>query len=850
MSVRRLLISLVSIAVLASTTAAAQNSATRDHKAVPAGSEGGADRVATAGLRLTGEERAWLDRHRTIRVAFDGYFPPYSFLNDDGQMEGLAVDVIQVLAARTGIAIELSPKAVWKDLYEAAQKRDVDVVATMGRQPEREEWFAFTRPYIFKSLVIVTNENTKTINRPEDLAGKQVALVAKYQYVKPLLERYPSIKPYYVDTMLDGLNAVAVGKADAVITFIGAGHYLKNKYQITNLKFAAVFERDRFTECIAVRKDWPELVVILNKALTSITDDEMEILRRRWIGPDPEPGIAARTVFMYLSVVLGIALVLVSGVTIWNRALKKQVGQKTKELHLELAERRKAENAMRESEARLRTLVQTIPDLVWLKDANGVYLACNSMFERFFGAREKDIIGKTDYDFVDKVLADFFREHDRKAMEADKPGRNEEWITFSDDGHRALMDTIKTSMYDASGNLIGVLGISRDITEHRKLEEQYLQAQKMEAIGQLASGIAHDFNNIMAAIINYAYLLKSRISEDDPVQSQIEQISSLSMKASEITRGLLAFSRKNIANLMPVNINSVILDMGKLLSKFIGEDIDIALRLSDKDLIIMADISHIEQIIINLATNARDAMPEGGSFTIETDVASIDDDFIHMHGFGTRGMYALLSVTDTGAGMAEETKQRIFEPFFTTKEVGKGTGLGLAIIYGIVKQHGGYINVYSEPGRGTTFKIYFHIVDAAVPGKEDITPSDLTGHSETILLAEDEETVRNSVKNILEQFGYRVIEAVNGDDAIEKYREHKGKIDLLLFDVIMPKKNGKEAYDEIKKITPEIKVIFTSGYSSEIIDKKGIIKDGFIHILKPLSPDKLLSTIKKVLQNG
>lgn len=239
-------------------------------------------------LHLTDQEKAWLEGHKTIRVAFDGYFPPYSMANDQGEVEGMAVDVIQLLAERIGITIDPFPTTVWKELYEAAQRREVDIVATMGRQSAREEWFTFTRPYIFKSLVVMTQVGTQDIFNPEDLAGKKVALVEKYQYVQPLLQQIPAIQPYYVDTMLDGLNAVAMGKADAVITFIGAGHYLQTKYQLANLKFATVFDRGRYTESIGVRKDWPELATILDKALDSITPQEMSNLQEKWL-PREEP---------------------------------------------------------------------------------------------------------------------------------------------------------------------------------------------------------------------------------------------------------------------------------------------------------------------------------------------------------------------------------------------------------------------------------------------------------------------------------------------------------------------------------------------------------------------------------
>lgn len=318
-------------------------------------------------LHLTDREKAWLAAHKTIRVGFDSSFPPYSFLDDAGNCEGLAVDMLQILAQRIGVTIKPLPK-VWKNLYAAAKRREIDVVATMGRQPRREKWFAFTRPYIFKSLVIMTRKETTAINRPGNLAGKSVALVEKYQYVKPLLRRYPSVKPYYVDTMLDGLNAVAVGKADAVITFFGAGHYLKTKYQLANLKFAAVFDRGRFTESIAVRKDWPELAVIMDKALASISGSKKAEIRQRWLGQEHMLHIASRTVFKYLAAILGFVLLLVSGFIIWNSALKKQVRRKTAELRQELAERQKAEDENKSINEDLHAV-------------NGIIMACSSTME-------------------------------------------------------------------------------------------------------------------------------------------------------------------------------------------------------------------------------------------------------------------------------------------------------------------------------------------------------------------------------------------------------------------------------------------------------------------------------------
>jgi CheY-like chemotaxis protein len=285
----------------------------------------------------------------------------------------------------------------------------------------------------------------------------------------------------------------------------------------------------------------------------------------------------------------------------------------------------------------------------------------------------------------------------------------------------------------------------------------------------------------------------------------------------------------------------------KLLSRLIGEDIELSTILSDKDLTVMADSTQIEQVLMNLATNARDAMPDGGSLTISTELVELDNEFIKAHGYGRSGFYALISVSDTGEGIDERTKDRIFEPFFTTKEVGKGTGLGLAMVYGIIKQHDGCINVYSGPDKGTTFKIYLPLIKLSV---EEVRLADIPiikGGTETILIAEDDAQVRGLTKEVLEGYGYKVMEAVDGDDAIKIFNENKDKIQLLFLDVVMPKKNGKEVYDEITKIRPDIKAIFTSGYPADIIHKKGIIEEGSNFILKPMLPDELLRKVRDVL---
>ena len=384
-----------------------------------------------------------------------------------------------------------------------------------------------------------------------------------------------------------------------------------------------------------------------------------------------------------------------------------------------------------------------------------------------------------------------------------------------------------------------------DITEMRKLESQLRQGQKMEAIGTLAGGIAHDFNNILTALTGYATLIQRKMDTSDPLRSYVEQILVASQKATGLIQSLLAFSRQQPFTLTPLDMNNTIKAMEKLLGRLLTEDIKLRTSLTDDDTIVMADKSQMDQILFNLVTNARDAMPKGGILTIETATAVIDATFIKIHGFGKKGKYIEITISDTGMGMDETTKGKIFDPFFTTKEVGKGTGLGLATVYGIVKQHGGYITVESEPNQGTTFSIYFPAVKMKVNEEQD-TATPITKGNETILIADDDNEVRHLVREALQAYGYSTIEAIDGEDAIDKFKQNR-PIDLIVLDVVMPKKNGREVYEEIHSIDPHIKVLFTSGYTRDIVLDKGIESGEFDFMAKPLLFDELLQKIREML---
>lgn len=384
-----------------------------------------------------------------------------------------------------------------------------------------------------------------------------------------------------------------------------------------------------------------------------------------------------------------------------------------------------------------------------------------------------------------------------------------------------------------------------DITEMRKLESQLRQGQKMEAIGTLTGGIAHDFNNILTAITGYAVLMQRKMDKPDPLSPYVDQILVASQKATGLIQSLLAFSRQQPVTLTALDIDNTIKAMEKLLGRLLTEDIELHTSLSDDNKIVVADKSQMDQILFNLVTNARDAMPKGGILTIKTTIALIDNTFIKVNGFGEKGKYVQINVSDTGTGMDKKTRERIFDPFFTTKEVGKGTGLGLATVYGIVKQHSGYITVKSKPNQGTTFSIYFPAAKVKVNEEQDTVTPIITGN-ETILIAEDDNEVRNLVREALQTYGYTTIEAIDGEDAIDKFKQNR-PINLIVLDMMMPKKNGYKVYEEIHRIDPHIKVIFISGYTRDIVLDKGIEQREFDFIAKPLLFDELLNKIREML---
>jgi two-component system, cell cycle sensor histidine kinase and response regulator CckA len=393
-----------------------------------------------------------------------------------------------------------------------------------------------------------------------------------------------------------------------------------------------------------------------------------------------------------------------------------------------------------------------------------------------------------------------------------------------------------------------VQAIGRDVTERKHLEQQLLQAQKMEAVGRLAGGVAHDFNNLLTAITMSTDIAIRKLDPADPVRRHIEEIRKAAERAASLTRQLLAFSRKQILQPRVIDLNYLVEDSTNMLRRLIGEDIEVHTKLEPGLDQVLADPWQIEQVLMNLMVNARDAMPGGGRIIIETASVYLDEEYSSFHLAAQAGHYVMLAVSDTGCGMDEVTRARIFEPFFTTKEVGKGTGLGLSTVYGIIKQSGGYIWVYSELGIGTTFKIYLPRIKRDVDVEESTESDAKTARAlDTVLLVEDEAVLRNLAQEILEMSGYRVLVAATGEEALHISKQHEGEIHLLLTDVVMPGISGPELETKLKAQRPAIKVLFMSGYTDEAIVQHGVLNENVDFIQKPFTAISLLKKIREVL---
>ncbi len=517
-------------------------------------------------------------------------------------------------------------------------------------------------------------------------------------------------------------------------------------------------------------------------------------------------------------------------------------------------ERKIWEESLRERERRYRELFDEAPVGYHEVDKNGIIVRVNKTEAEMLGYEPRELLNRPVWEIIKQ---EGIREITLAKLSGDlKPALGYEGLFVRKDGSSIPVLVDDRLILDSNGNITGMRVTIHDISrlkelerQREELERQLRQAQKMEAVGQLAGGIAHDFNNILTAITGYTSLAAMKVERGSAVAHHLEEINKAAHRAADLTQRLLAFGRKQIMDVKVLDLNYVIKNLDGMIRRVLREDIELEILYHSSPLKVKADPTQLELVIINLVTNAKDAMPNGGTLTIELSLAELDDAYIKTHLGARPGTYALITVSDTGIGMSEEVKERIFEPFFTTKEKGKGTGLGLSMVYGIVKQSGGYIWVYSEPGKGTSFKIYLPLVEDALEGSIEIKRHghELPTGIETLLVVEDQEGVLDFVTSALEMLGYKVIAARSGKDALKSCQGHQGPIHLIITDVVMPGMNGKELVDRLKVLYPRLKSIFMSGYTENAIVHHGVLEPGLHFLQKPFTLEALANKVRQVL---
>ncbi|HKY41301.1 MAG TPA: response regulator [Polyangiaceae bacterium] len=518
--------------------------------------------------------------------------------------------------------------------------------------------------------------------------------------------------------------------------------------------------------------------------------------------------------------------------------------ERSRRAHAAHAAQRSAERALRESEERYRRIIETTNECVWLLDADGRIQFENARAALLLAGNAPEILGQRMLDFVHEASRSAV-----VAMLATRKGSAHSQVEarlVRQDGQEVWV-LIESSPILEDSRDVGTLVMAMDINQRKRLEDQLRQAQKMEAVGQLAGGIAHDFNNLLSVILGYGEMIVQALKPGDPLLDDLKELNQAAERARDLTRQLLAFSRRQLLEPRTLDLNQVLRGMEQMLRRLLRADVELSFLTSPTLGRIYADSGQIEQIVMNLVVNARDAIAEHGKLAIETSNVELDAEYAAVHHDVVPGRYVMLAVTDTGIGMDAATQARIFEPFFTTKEPDRGTGLGLSTVFGIVKQSGGHIWVYSEPGKGTTFKLYFPLTEAEL---DVVTlppqPATLRG-TETILLVEDQEQVRTMMRVVLRRQGYNVLEAPNGGEAFLICEKYPARIDLLLTDVIMPRMSGRELAERLLTIRPELLVLYISGYTENSVVHHGVLDAGVAFLQKPITPEVFARKVRQLL---
>ena len=821
--------------------------------------------TATAGFCLAGcrvkdpltpEERAWLkENDGKIIVNNESGWPPIIDTDKDGNSWGIVLDFQKLLEDKLNFRFKMDRPDTWENFMERFRRGEIDVNNNLQENPGRSEHFLFTKPYVeIPNAIIVRKEVDGSLNLG-GMHGMTIAVTKNFAVHEYIRKNHAHLKLLPLENDMQCLLEVSTRNADAAVVNLAVASFIIERKGISNLRVAGCAE---YVNALgfASRKDLPVLHDILEKGLGLITPSERDAIFRKWISLDYLPFYRNRTFLILAGSTAAAVTAVFVLVLLWNRSLKRQVNARTASiesmntrLREEVLERKQAEENLRASHERFITVLDSIDAAVYAADMEThEILFMNKYMKDCFG---RDMTGETCWQVFRGERSPC--SHCTNDRLVDSGGNPVGVVVWKDRNPITGKDYVN---YDRAiewtdGRMVR-LQISTDISELTRMEEQLQQARKMESVGRLAGGIAHDFNNMLSIISGNAEMVLEDIDPRDPIVSNLREIQRAAQRSTDLTRQLLAFARKQAIVPKVLDLNETIDGMLDMLQRLIGEDIDLA-WLPNMDLWpIKMDPSQVVQVLTNLCVNARDSIEGIGTITVVSSNVVVDDDPCLGHERVEPGQYVMLGVSDTGAGMAGETVDKIFEPFFSTKDFGKGTGLGLATVYGIVKQNNGFINVSSEVGKGTAFKILFPRFGAEEDRPPPAPPpaDKEMGGGGTLLLVEDEKGILRMTATMLERLGYKVLAASSPSEAVRIAGSYPDDIRLLMTDVVMPEMSGKDMADILLRSYPGLKCLFMSGYTDNVIAHHGVLDEDIHFINKPFSRRDLALKIREILDEA
>ena len=784
-------------------------------------------------ILLTPEEAAWLSEHKILRVAGPKAFPPFYYYEKDGAVKGIAYDYIRFIMEQLGVEMEIQRNLPWPDVLRKARKKEIDVISCAAKSAEREAYLSFSNPYLTFPFVIISRRDGPFISGIDDLHGIKVSLIKKVSTYEWLKRDKIDVIPHFVNTPLEGLKAVSVGLADAYIGNLAAVSYMIEKNGLANLKIAAPTPYGDYNLYFAVRKDWPQLVSMINKALGAMTPEEHAAIRNRLLPVRYEHGIRKADILKWVLGISGISVLIFMLILFWNRTLRR-----------EIRERKQAEEALRESEARYRELVENAVLGIFQVTKEGKFLMANQRMANIFGYDSQQDF----FDDVDNIVKLYVNPEERsrllKVIDEEGHLHGREMNFKRKDGNLIFCNAYARLVQRNDGENI-YEGLLEDITDKKKMETQLQQVTKMEAIATLAGGVAHEFNNTLMGIMGNIELLQMNLSEDEGNDKYLETMKRSGHRMSRLTDQLLAYAEGGKYQPKNLKLDDFVIETLPILQHDLNPEVRVETHFQKDISFVSADNAQMQMVLSAILANSNEAIEDKGFIRITAENKDVDDDLAKQLPGLTPGAHVCLTIEDDGMGMDEETRSGIFEPFFTTKF--QGRGMGMAAVYGIVKNHNGLIYVDSELGRGTTVWIYLPAIEAEIEKPKEAKSGISTG-SGTILMIEDEDVVIEVTQAMLEMLGYRVMVAKTGKDATHIAETFDGQIDLALLDIKLPDMEGGKVYPLIMEARSNLKVIVFSGYSIDGPARKILDAGAQDFIQKPFSLATLSEKLKEVLE--